>query len=248
MEIIHGDALEIIPTLDDESIDCVITDPPYGIDFSTTRYRNDKYSVMPNDDDIKVAIEVLEKIGRVMKENTHAYFFTRWDVYPLLVSHIPEELSLSSVIIWNKGAGGHGMGDLDIWAPQYEMIMFLMKGKRKIVGRRLPNVLTFQDIRFTGEKKYHPVQKPINLIKTLIVKSSNKSEVVLDPFAGSGTTLVAAKKCGRNAIGIELCEEYCKIIEERLKRTPHRSVAEVFGGSDTLQEPLSEDEKWPNKL
>lgn len=80
-----------------------------------------------------------------------------------------------------------------------------------------PNVLTFDSYRYGQPGKVdHPTQKPVGLVNTLLMASTRLDDVVLDPFAGSGTTLVAAKALGRKAIGIEIEERYCEIAAKRL--------------------------------
>ncbi len=212
------DAITALDEMEESSIDCIIADPPYGIGFSSPRYRNANFGEMANDDNPNVAIEALKRIGRVLKDNTHAYVFTRWDIYPLMVQHIPEELELSNLLVWDKGDGGHGMGNLKNYAPRYELIMLLEKGKRPIRGKRSPNVLTFQDIRHTKEPKYSSTQKPIALIKFLVEKSTDEEELVLDPFLGSGTTGVACLALKRQFLGFEIDKVYMEPIKRRFAR------------------------------
>ena len=68
------------------------------------------------------------------------------------------------------------------------------------------------------EFRHHPTQKPVPLFKWLLQNYSNENQTILDPFMGSGTTLVAAKLLNRNAVGIEISPEYCKIAEDRLRQ------------------------------
>ena len=211
------DALEALDEMENVA-DCIVTDPPYGIGFSSPRYRNKKFDVMEGDDDTTTTVKAIKKFGRVLKENSHAYVFTRWDVYPILAQEIPEELELVNLLVWDKGEGGHGMGDLGTFAPRYEMIMLLEKGRREINGKRTPNVLNFKDVRFTGEGKYHPTQKPVALIKSLIEKSTKEGELVLDPFLGSGTTAVAALSMNRSFLGFEIDRENSESIRRRIAK------------------------------
>lgn len=212
------DSIKALDEMEEASVDCIITDPPYGIGFSSSRYRNADFGEMANDDTPNTAIEALKKIGKVLKDGTHAYVFTRWDIYPLMVQNIPEELELSNLLVWDKGEGGHGMGDLTNYAPRYELIMLLEKGKRPIKGKRSPNVLTFQDIRHTKEPKYSPTQKPIALIRFLMEKSTDEGELVLDPFLGSGTTGVACLALNRQFLGFEIDDDLMEPIKRRLAR------------------------------
>lgn len=91
----------------------------------------------------------------------------------------------------------------------------LAKGEPERPNMIIKDVLEW---KYTGNN-LHPTQKPVMAILPLIMAYSNKGDVVLDPFAGSGATLVAAKRLGRRYIGIELDRAYCKAMEERLKNT-----------------------------
>jgi len=168
------DCIAALDEMEDESVDCIVTDPPYGINFSTSRYRNREFEVMEGDTDIGVAIEAIKRFGRILRQNSHAYVFTRWNVYPMFFESIPKELEITNLLVWDKGPTGRGMGDLNSYAPRYELVMVLEKGERPINKPRSSNLLVFKDIRFTTEEKHHPTQKPVDLIKFLIEKSSNK--------------------------------------------------------------------------
>ncbi|MDB4426011.1 DNA methyltransferase, partial [bacterium] len=101
------------------------------------------------------------------------------------------------------------------FAPKYEMIIFLQKGRRFINGKRDPNILKFSR---TGNK-LHPTQKPVDLLQYLLEKFSDHNQNVFDPFMGSGSTGVACVNTGRNFIGIELDENYFNIASERIKQS-----------------------------
>lgn len=209
------DALDYVDNLE-EPVDCVVTDPPYGIEFTSPRYRNKDFETLEGDENTAVFKKFLKKLPSVMKPDSHAYIFTRWNKYPELLPHVPEELEVANLLIWNKGNGGHGMGDLEKYAPQHEMILFLRKGERLLERPRPTDVLTFRDIRFTDEEKHHPTQKPVDLLKFLIEKSTVEGETVLDPFMGSGSTAVAAASLNRGFYGCEIDESYKEIVDGRV--------------------------------
>ena len=215
-ELRFTDCITAMKDIEEESIDCIITDPPYGISFSSPRYRNSRFSVMQNDQGVEAALAAIREFPRILAKDAHAYVFTRWDVYPWIVVSIPEGIRLTNLLVWDKGEGGHGMGDLDTYAPNYELIMLLEKGDRKLRGQRSSNVLRFRDIRFTDEPKYHPTQKPVDLIKFLIAKSTDPGETVLDPFAGSATTGIACLMTGRKFVGFEIDRTFEDAVRRRL--------------------------------
>ena len=215
-ELRFTDCITAMKEMKEESIDCIITDPPYGISFSSPRYRNSRFSVMQNDQGVEAALAAIREFPRILAKDAHAYVFTRWDVYPWIAVSIPEGIRLTNLLVWDKGEGGHGMGDLDTYAPNYELIMLLEKGDRKLGGQRSSNVLRFRDIRFTDEPKYHPTQKPVDLIKFLIAKSTDPGETVLDPFAGSATTGIACLMTGRKFVGFEIDRTFEAAVRKRL--------------------------------
>jgi site-specific DNA-methyltransferase (adenine-specific) len=119
-----------------------------------------------------------------------------------------------AVLIWDKGSHV-GMGDLSFpWKPNTEEIYVLGEG---FSGHRGSSVLSYNapvSWNSTAFGRQHPHEKPISLITELLNKSPG--DLILDPFMGSGTTLVAAKQLGRRAIGIEIEEKYCEIAAKRL--------------------------------
>ena len=205
-KLIIGDCLEELPRLKDESVDCVIIDPPYGIDYQSN-HKKEKYDKIQNDG--KEAFELLDKslklVEEKMKKNSHIYVFTSWKVLEKVKPLIEEFFEVKNCLVWNKN--NWSMGDLNgNYAEKYELILFATKGKRKLSSEvsRPVNVI---DCARTGNTE-HPTQKPVELLQQLIRNSTKKGEVVLDCFAGSGSTLKAAQLEHRKWIGIELEEEF----------------------------------------
>jgi DNA modification methylase len=226
-EIIHGDCIEILRGMSDESVDLIIADPPYGIDFNSN-YR--KHSVLKgvegilNDgkDNTEFLAEVLSEINRVLKPNSHVYWFTRWDRVHLQQPILERHFKVKNAIVWMKN--NWSMGDLTgAYAGQYETILFAQKGRRKLneVNGRKRHTDILQFDRISPQKLRHSHEKPEDLIEFLIRKSSTEDDVILDPFCGSGTTAVCAKRLGRNFVTMELDAEYVAIARAR--------VAEVSG-------------------
>lgn len=205
-QLINDKAENTIRKIPDGSVNLIITDPPYGIGFKGNQYRNVEFEEMFNDQSIQFLEGFSQEFERILIPAAHCYVFTRWDAYPLMLKFFADELFLQTVIIWDKDEGGHGMGNLDIWAPRYEMIMDFTKGEkpRPLNGKRLPNVIRHQDIRFTKELKIHPTQKPRGLMEILIEKSSDYGDVVADFFGGSYPVHRAAMRKFRKSIGVEL--------------------------------------------
>ncbi len=122
---------------------------------------------------------------------------------------------VKSQVIWNREI--HGMGDLgSAFGPQHDVIWFATKGKFKFPGKRPKSVISSK--RISGDTLVHPNEKPTDLMEQLIAAVTPVGGIVLDPFAGSGTTGVAAKRLGFGFIGIEREAEYVAIAEKRMER------------------------------
>lgn len=212
--LLLGDCLEEMKTLPDGSIDCLITDPPYGIDYqSNFRTATPAFAKIPSDQEgaaalLEAALTLAEK---KLKENSHVYIFASWKNYPEFKTIVERHFTLKNLLVWVKN--NWSMGDLEgNYAEQYELIIFAAKGRRLLFGDRPTNVLNFDRV---GSLE-HPTQKPVDLIEFLIANSTQAGEVVLDPFMGVGSTCRAAKNKGRKYVGIEIEEKYYDVACRRL--------------------------------
>jgi DNA modification methylase len=212
--IYNGDCIEYIKTIKDKSIDCLITDPPYGVDIQFGAYDNQLSRKIENDGNIEGALvlldEMLINVKSKLKEDAHIYIFCNWKIYPQFNQIISKHFQIKNLIIWDKLF--MGMGDLKgNYSSSYEMIVFA-GGNREFLNRP-KNII---QCRFSDER-FHNTQKPVELIKQLIDNSTNVNETVFDPFLGSGSTVVAAKEMKRNFIGCEIDEQNYKITLKRLE-------------------------------
>lgn len=220
--VYQRDCIEGLRLLPDESIDLLIADPPYGIDFNSNFRKKSELkttSGIHNDgkDNNDFLAEVLTEISRVLKPNSHVYWFTRWDRIALQQPLIESHFKLKNSLVWMKN--NWSMGDLTgAYAGQYESILFAQKGRRtlnEVDGkRRHTDILQFD--RISPNNLRHSHEKPEDLIEFLIRKSSDENEIVLDPFCGSGTTAVCARKLKRKFITFELEPEFIEIANGRL--------------------------------
>ncbi|CAI2323022.1 site-specific DNA-methyltransferase [Vibrio parahaemolyticus] len=200
------DAVSWLKTLDSESIDLIVTDPPYEslekhrAKGTTTRLKvsksssNQWFSIFPNDR----FEELLEEIYRVLKKNSHFYLFCDQETM-FVVKPIAEKAGFKfwKPIVWDKMAIGMGYH----YRARYEFILFFEKGKRKLNDLGVPDVLQAKRVW-----KGYPTEKPVDLIRTLIEQSSTRGELVVDPFFGSGATLVAANSLDRKWAGTDISE------------------------------------------
>lgn len=207
-----AECLKKMKEIDDKSIDLILTDPPYGMEFRSN-YRNKKYDKIENDNNLDWLEEFITEIKRTSKEDAHIYVFCSFHKVDIFKQELEKQFKVKNILIWEKN--NTGMGDLyGDYAPKYEMIIFCSNGNKKLNGNRIANIIKADK---TGNT-LHPTEKPLELIKLLITKSSNEDDIILDPFLGSGTTAVACKQLNRNYIGIELSEEYCEIARKRLEQ------------------------------
>lgn len=211
--IIHGDSLTVLRQMEPESVDAIITDPPYGIDYHTrgtgASIKNDKSPF----------IWFLYDAFRVLKSGASGQgsliCFTRWDVEQTFIDAMKiAGFQVKSEVIWDKVL--HGMGDCRAqFAPTHENIIFAVKGKFNFPGHRPNDVVSFK--KLSSSQMIHPTEKPVGLLASLITSVTKPGDLIVDPFAGSGSTLVAAKKTGRRFIGIELDGEHFEKAQRRIK-------------------------------
>ena len=214
MKLYNDDCLKVLPTIPDNSIDLILTDPPYGMDYQSNR-RKIKYDKIKNDSNIDDWLNIcLKQFSRILKDNSHCYIFCSFHYLTKFIDYAKEFFELKNILIWEKN--NHGSGDLKgNYAPKYEFVLFLTNGRRLLNGKRDCNILKYNKTN----NKLHPTQKPLDLLEFIINKSSNKNETILDCFMGSGTTGLACKNLNRDFIGIEIDKQYFDIAKQRIEST-----------------------------
>lgn len=231
--------------LDDDSVDCVITDPPYGMGFhadaedpsgttSGARWakadRVKDWGGIEGDGSLSEAIEllrdVLPELSRALVDGGHAYIFCDWRGMHAIHPLVEEFLTVKNVLVWDKGS--MGIGDLtNNWGYSHEFIIFATVGDRaKALTEATRNVL--QHGRPNRTDYEHPTMKPESLLVELVQNATDEGDTVLDPFMGSGTTAVAAIQNDRNYVGFEIDEEnYRPVIERRIGEAKRQRQASV---------------------
>jgi len=194
----HDDCLEM-SNWGWQAGDVLVTDPPYGMAFQSS-WTTERRPIA-NDADASTRDAVLELWG----EKPAAVFGT-WRVAK------PERVR--QVLIWDKRGAGPGMGDLSTaFGTSHEEIYLIGKWEKRH-ARRGSVITTESSPSGLTTKIGHPTPKPVGLMEVLI--DAAPPGVIADPFAGSGSTLIAARNLGRKAIGVELEERYCELIAKRL--------------------------------
>lgn len=212
----HSDAVEFLGSLEDDSVDLIVTDPPYE---SLEKYRsigtttrlshsksssNDWFDIFPN----SRFPELFAEVHRVLKQNAHFYLFCDQET-AFIVKPAGEKAGFKfwKPLIWDKVAIGMGYH----YRARYEFILFFEKGKRKLNNLSTPDILSAKRV-YRG----YPAEKPVSISATLIEQSSLRGELVVDPFCGSGSVGVAATNAGRNFWGSDKCWEAIEVSRQRL--------------------------------
>jgi site-specific DNA-methyltransferase (adenine-specific) len=195
----HGDCLEILTWLD---ADVLVTDPPYGMAWEGGyTYKGRDVSSIANDETTVVRDIALELWGA-----RHAAVFARWSQ--------PVPGGTRRLVWWKRGIGPGTNSELAFGGAS-EDIWLIGQWLRRVDVIKKPDVLVTDEHRSTYVgKSGHPSPKPVSLMESLI--ESAPDGTIADPFAGSGSTLVAARNLGRKAIGVEIEERYCEVIAKRL--------------------------------
>lgn len=220
----HGDCMDLMKELEDDSIDACITDPPYGIGYQSAR-RIDTSEWKPKiENDEEPYTEWIKPLYEKMAGGGRLICFYRWDVQDAFLDEIQSAgFMVKSQIVWDKGV--HGMGDLTgEFAPQHELMLYATKGRYEFKGTRPKTIYRSQ--RIDPNKLVHPNQKPLPLLRAIIKDITEPGELILDPFGGSFTTYVAAIREKRRAISYEKSDVYFKQGEQFIK--DNIGVQELF--------------------
>lgn len=193
---IHGDSVQVMGGFPDKSIDFILTDPPYLVGFKDRSGRT-----IANDVNSDWVLPANREMFRVLKDNSLAVSFYGWNRVDVFMQ------------AW-KAAGFRVVGHIVFTKPyasksafvgyQHESAYVLAKGRPALLQKPLPDVMPWE---YTGNR-HHPTEKPVSALRPLIESFTQPGAIVLDPFAGSGSTCVAAGECGRRWIGIEMLEQY----------------------------------------
>lgn len=217
--------LDFIPKLPDNSIDCVVTDPPYGVDFhsrSAVTAEGKKWvKKVANDNNLEGALalfaEVMSALESKVADQCDVYVFTRWDIVGAWIDSIAYDvpwLKYKMLLVWDKGSPG--MGDIDSnWGCGHELILYCKKGLRDVAYRR-SGIIAVD--RMSPKKAIHPTEKPVPLLEKFVEMSTAPGDVVFDPFSGSGSTAVACNNLGRIGIGTELDTDHYRRSLQRLSQ------------------------------
>lgn len=215
-----------MPEIQTGSVDVIISDPPYGISYvSHTRVATPLFSSMGSDNTLAWIPEFLTEAYRVLKSPGAMALFTRWDVYSDWEKYIEEaKFMVKQVWHWDKGDAG-STGDLDATlSPCIEWIIYATKGRYKMFSKRRSDIFRYS--KTPPGQRWHPIQKPEALLQEIIgtLCEGFKDPIVGDPYSGSGSTLMGAKKLGIRSFGYELPPDNKQQYAEQMKQKFSQSV------------------------
>ena len=237
--------------LDDNSVDVIVTDPPYGIEYDAGMHKGvvpgKHYNPQLDSDDLDSATQLwrdfLAESLRVLKPGGHIYCFSSMKHVPVFQPILADVYNFKNRLVWVKNKSTVSPQGEANYMYKYEDILFAVhpEGEARPLDQYEANALRY-DTPLSGEYE-HPTQKPVNLLAFLIEQSSDEAGVVFDPFMGSGSTAVAAIETKREFVGFELNEEdYREVIERRVKDARRRvsSPANTIPNASTPEDDGNE--------
>ncbi len=206
--VVHGDCIDVMARMPRECVDFVLTDPPYLV-----RYKDRAGRTVLNDDSSDWLAPAFAEMYRLLKPGRFCVSFYGWDAADLFISAWRRAgFTIAGHIVFRKPYAS----SVRFLERRHEQAYLLTKGTGRHVPRPLPDVL---DWTYTGNR-LHPTQKSVSVLKPLIRTFTAPGEVTLDPFAGSGSTLVAAQRLDRRYIGIELDAGHHRTASDRVHPPP----------------------------
>lgn len=216
--IFNDDCLNIMKRIKSQSIDLIVTDPPYLINYKTC-HRKDKThqfcTVIQNDNNPELITNYIKQCYRIMKNDTAMYMFCNCDKVDFFKQQLQKYFKMKNMIIWVKN--NWTAGDLKAqFGKQYQIIFLVNKGRKCFNGKRHTDVWMFD--RVVGKNQLHQNQKPTQLLDRCILSHSNQNDIVFDGFMGSGSTIISCIQNNRKYIGVQLDENYFNIAKERIEK------------------------------
>jgi site-specific DNA-methyltransferase (adenine-specific) len=250
--VMLGNCLDIFKNIDDETVDLIVTDPPYNLskDYGNNSDKLERYEYLD------FSYKWLSEAKRVLKNTGTIYVFMGVRYISYIYEILEKDLGLifNSWITW---CYTQGIGKTKGFSPRHDDILMFTKSddfKFNLDSVRIPqkyyrsinnmrganpgNVWEFSHVHYCqSNRQNHPTQKPEALFERMVLASSEENDLILDPFCGSGTSLRVCQQLNRRAVGIEINEQYVNMIKERLSQS--------FNGFDSIDERMK---RVPNDL
>lgn len=222
--IFQDNAIEQMKLIPDESFDLIVTDPPYkttsrgsaGNSGGMLQKEINRKGKVFEHNNVKIS-DYASEFYRTLKEGSHCYVMTNHvNLFEMLEEFKKVGFHFTKSLIWDKGNKIMGRA----YMSQFEYILFFRKGKFKQINDcGTSDIISVPNKKTKGAdgKNIHDTEKPVELMKILIENSTNKGDLVFDPFMGSGSTALACIESERNFFGYELDATYYKTILSRIK-------------------------------
>ena len=208
------DAIEFLKQIPDNSVDLVLTDPPYNASNSNVEMVDLHWKSNSEEWDKKFKIDFMYDIKRILKGGGSCLVFCSHHILRQYLNY--NDLKLQQILHWIQDNPIPALMKVYTFNVQY-ILWYVKKGKPYTFNKRFAKTNVIKTMKDKGFKRYHPCQKSCSIIRPLIQVHSNESDLVLDCFMGSGTTAVVSKQLKRNYIGCDFSEEYCKMAEKRIE-------------------------------
>jgi DNA modification methylase len=233
VNLYNGDCLNWLKKMSDKSVDLVVTDPPYEIETSGAGiYKQEDKQYVKELVGMKDGFseEILDELCRVMKKINIYLFCSQKQIIPLLDYFVKKKGCNWNLLSWHKSNPIPACGNK--YLTDTEFILFFREKGVKVYGSfDTKKTYYVTPLNQKDKKKYgHPTCKPEEIVRNLIINSSNEGDIVLDPFMGSGTTGAVSVSINRKFIGIELNDQYFKVAQDRINTARSEWLDNLLGG------------------
>lgn len=220
-KILCGDCIDILPTLPKRSVNTILTDPPFFLPSQHYASRDKRWTKKFSDLSIMRGYfkQVLRECKKILKWDGHILVFCDSISYPLFFGAAYNFFDLTRCLVWYKGKNYFPLGK-GAWRRSFELILHSRNSGAYFLKKNRQDVIEYPVV--PNKERIHPAEKPIGLLRELLMACTPSNGVVLDPFIGAGSTAIAAKDLELSFIGIELDEDYCKVARKRLASMPQK--------------------------
>jgi len=217
-KIYHGNCIDIMQTFPTNSIDAIITDPPFAFAGGSSN----GHSSITDDQFFSFWWKaVCKELSRILKPTAEGFIWCDWKTAAIIADGFKtkeqtyDQLRISQILFHYREMPGQGKP----FRNSVDMIAYL-RG-HKSTGHRIPNTThnMISKYWYYGKHKYHPSEKDVDICQQLVKWCSDEKMTIIDPFCGSGTTTIACTQTNRNYIGIDREDDYCHLSNKRLKGT-----------------------------
>ena len=257
--IYNEDFLLGVDRLNDQSVDLIIADPPYCLGKD---YGNESDMMQP-DEFLEWTQAWVEAAIPKLKDSGSLYLFTTWRFSPEIFSFLKTRMTMVNEIIWDRKVPSMGgttrrfssvhdtigffskskryFFDIDEVRIPYDPETKKARTRSIFIGKKWLEVgYNPKDVwsvsrlhRLHREREDHPTQKPLEIIERMVKASCPEGGIVLDPFAGSGTTVEACYKNGRQCIAFEISQSYCELIQQRMARLVSQPSLDIWAKGES---------------